>query len=101
MTFNEKVFARASARDEARPAPGDAIAPIERLPKWLLCIPIGAQILWLGLKYRSITLPSVLNPAIENGGLVGESKSSYLHGVAGEFAHLIAKTVVITPGEDI
>jgi hypothetical protein len=52
----------------------DAIAPIERLPKWLLCVPIGLQLAWLGLKYRSITLPSVLNPGIENGGLVGESK---------------------------
>jgi hypothetical protein len=78
-----------------------AIAPIERLPKWLLCVPIGLQLFWLGAKYGSVTLPSVLNPVIENGGLVGESKFSYLHCVGTEFRHLLAQTTLVAPGEDI
>jgi hypothetical protein len=78
-----------------------AIAPIERLSKWLLCVPIGLQLFWLGAKYRSITLPSVLNPAIENGGLVGESKYSYLRVVGGEYKHLVAATVLVSQGDDI
>lgn len=88
----------------ARPAAENAdyaIAPIERLPKWLLCLPIGLQLFWLGAKYRSITLPSVLNPSIENGGLVGESKYSYLRVVGLESRHLVATTVLVSPGEDI
>jgi hypothetical protein len=79
----------------------NAIAPIERLPKWLLCIPIGAQLLWLGAKHGSITLPSVLNPAIETGGLVGESKYSYLRRIASPFKHLVARTAIVQPGDDI
>jgi len=79
----------------------DAIAPIEHLPKWLLCIPIGVQLFWLGARYGSVTLPSVLNPAIENGGLVGESKYSYLRLVGGGFRHLIPTTVLVKWGEDV
>jgi hypothetical protein len=79
----------------------DAVAPIERLPKWLLCMPIGVQLLWLGIKHRSMTLPSVLNPAIETGGLVGESKYSYLSRIASPFRHLVARTAVVRPGDDI
>ena len=55
-----------------------ALAPIEFLPKWLLCVPLVTQWMWLGLRYRTPTLPSVLNPDINTGGLAGESKMSYL-----------------------
>jgi hypothetical protein len=78
----------------------DRLAPIERLPKWLLCIPIGVQLFWLGAKYGSVTLPSVLNPAIENGGLVGESKFSYLKRVASAYRDLIADTAIVESGCD-
>jgi hypothetical protein len=50
---------------------------LESLPKWLNLVPIVAQWVWLGLKYRSITLPSCANPAITSGGLVGEGKMEY------------------------
>lgn len=82
-------------------AEGNDIAPIERLPKWLLCTPIGIQLLWLGARHGSVTLPSVLNPVIENGGLVGESKYSYLRCVSPEFGHLLATTALVAPGEDV
>ncbi len=60
----------------------DAIAyhrrsAMERLPTWAICIPLTIQWLWLALRYRSATLPSVANPAITAGGLVGEGKLEY------------------------
>ncbi len=50
---------------------------LERLPKWMICIPIGLQWGWLGLRYRSLGLPASANPNITAGGLVGEGKHEY------------------------
>ncbi|WP_246375899.1 hypothetical protein [Gluconacetobacter takamatsuzukensis] len=70
---------------------------IERLPKPILCIPLVIQWLWLGLRHRSQTLPSTVNPAIETGGLAGESKYACLSRVGPEHAPWIARTVLIPP----
>lgn len=37
-------------------------------------LPMKLYALWLAIKYRGATLPTVSNPLIEYGGLVGESK---------------------------
>ncbi len=76
------------------------IAAIDRLPKWLLCVPLVAQWLWLGLIYRSATLPSALNPRIETGGLVGESKLAYLAPIAIELRAWVATTAAVSPGDE-
>ena len=47
------------------------------MPKWLICVPLAVQWCWLGLRYRSLTLPSAANPCITSGGLVGEGKLEY------------------------
>lgn len=47
------------------------------MPKWLICVPLVLQWLWLSLRHRSFTLPSSANPAITAGGLVGETKLEY------------------------
>jgi hypothetical protein len=78
----------------------EPVAPIERLPKWLRCVPLVVQWLWLSLKYRSVTLPSVLNPQIETGGLVGESKFGYLNRIDDAFARYVAKTAAVHSGDD-
>lgn len=54
-----------------------AVGPFERLPKWLNCIPLVTQWLWLGLRHGSVTLPSSANPAITSGGMVGDGKLEY------------------------
>jgi hypothetical protein len=54
-----------------------ARSTLEKLPKWLICIPLAAQWLWLGLRYGGLTLPSAANPNITAGGLVGEGKIEY------------------------
>ena len=51
---------------------------IERLPKWLFVVPMVLQWLLLGLRHRSLTLPTAANPGIPTGGLVGEGKIDYL-----------------------
>ncbi len=54
---------------------------LERMPKWLICIPLTVQWLWLALRYHSLTLPTIANPAITAGGLVGEGKLEYFDGM--------------------
>lgn len=52
---------------------------LERLPKWLICVPLVVQWLWLSLRHRGVTLASAANPGITAGGLVGETKLEYFH----------------------
>ena len=54
---------------------------LERMPKWLRCIPLTLQLLWLALRYQSLSLPTIANPAITAGDLVGEGKLEYFDGI--------------------
>lgn len=63
---------------------------IEQLPKAVLCIPLVLQWFFLAARYRSLTLPSCLNPRIETGGLAGESKSACLAMIGAAFAPWVA-----------
>ena len=65
----------------SRPPNARECSTIERMPKWMICIPLAIQWLWLSLRYLSPTLPSAINPAIMSGGLVGEGKLDYFDGV--------------------
>ena len=47
-------------------------------PAWLFYLPVAVHYCWLGLRYRSFTLPSAANPVIPTGGLVGESKCAII-----------------------
>jgi membrane protein DedA with SNARE-associated domain len=47
-------------------------------PGWLFNIPVALWIGFLAVRYRSLTLFSLANPGIEDGGFVGESKSAIL-----------------------
>jgi hypothetical protein len=69
-----------------------------RLPKPLLVIPMIAQWLWLALRYRSLSQMSAANPAIEVGGLVGESKLSYFNQMQPEHSPWLARTTAIEAG---
>jgi hypothetical protein len=80
-------------------APGRGLR-IEQLPKALLCIPLVLHWMILAARYRSLTLPSCLNPRIETGGLAGESKSACLSQIGGEFTPWVAQWCRIVCGED-
>jgi hypothetical protein len=47
-------------------------------PLWLFQLPIAGWLIWLAVRHRSLTLFSAANPAIEDGGIAGESKSAIL-----------------------
>lgn len=81
-------------------APGWPSLPIERLPKPLLCVPLVAQWMLLALRHRSLTLPSAINPALETGGLAGESKSAALAQIGPAFDGYVAAWRVVEPGAD-
>ena len=94
---------RQSARSDRARSGLPITAPlgrIEQIPKWLLCIPLVAHWVWLALRYGSLTLPSVVNPAIENGGLAGESKFSCLVIIGAEQLDWLAPTVAVRPGDN-
>ncbi len=76
------------------------VAPVEALPKWLLFTPMTIQWFWLGFKYGSVTLPSVVNPGIETGGLVGESKYACIKLIAPRFRDRVAETALVPPNAD-
>ena len=60
---------------------GITCGALERLPKWLICVPLAVQWCWLSLRFVGATLPSCVNPHITSGGLVGEGKLEYFSGM--------------------
>jgi len=68
---------------------------LERLPTWLICIPLTVQWLGLTLRYGSATLPSVANPNITAGGLVGEGKLEYFQAMGSTAQATIARHFAI------
>lgn len=74
------------------------VAPSERINVILYYTPLFFQWIWLGIKYRSLTLPTAANPCIEAGGLLGESKIACLSLVSGEARRWVAAAAAIECG---
>lgn len=55
---------------------GRTTSLFEFWPMWLMYLPVVLQWLWLALRYRSLTLPLIANPAIPLSGMVGVPKSA-------------------------
>ncbi len=51
-------------------------------PGWLFYAPPFFHYMYLALRYRSLTLPTITNPGMENGGFIGESKGEILKSIA-------------------
>ncbi len=51
-------------------------------PPLVLYPPVALYVLWLGLRYRCLTLFTAANPALPDGGFVGESKAEMLEQLA-------------------
>jgi len=47
-------------------------------PAWAFYPPVALHCLWLAVKHRGFTLPTVANPGIFTGGMIGESKMATL-----------------------
>lgn len=61
------------------------VSAFEFWPAWVFYAPIVIYWLFLSVRYRSFGLPMVVNPNIDLGGMVGESKFEILE-LGGEFA---------------
>ena len=56
----------------------DRIVRWEFWPAWLFYSPVAVICVWLGLRYKGLSLPTVANLNQKNGGIVGESKIGIL-----------------------
>ena len=74
------------------------LGALERLPTWLICVPLALQWLWLGVRFRGLTLPSVANPSLTAGGLVGEEKMEYFRGMGPLAQSYTARTHALLVG---
>jgi hypothetical protein len=72
----------------------------ERMPNALFYFPVGLRWMFLSVKYRSLTLPTVSNPNIETGGYWGESKSDVMHQVGEDQQKWVAEFVSLVRSED-
>ncbi|PGH57831.1 hypothetical protein CRT60_07585 [Azospirillum palustre] len=77
------------------PAGAPTIGWAERIPPLLFYIPLVAQWLALGVRYRSLSLPTAANPSIEAGGLLGESKIACMDLIGPEARRWAAKSVAL------
>lgn len=86
-----------AAPEEAEEAEEPEEAPVssfELAGPWFY-IPVGFYYVWLAIKHRGLTLPSLANPSIYSGGICRESKSKILALIPEEFAlNVPAWTVV-------
>lgn len=71
------------------------VAAAERIPPNLFYLPLLANWIRLGIRYRSLTLPTAANPAILTGGMWGETKSSYFNDIGAAERPWIADFVVV------
>jgi membrane protein DedA with SNARE-associated domain len=68
-------------------------------PAWMFYPPVVAMCIWLGLRYRGFSLPTIANPSFRNGGIVGESKIEVQQALMGIAPDLVSEAYLIEAGE--
>ena len=68
-------------------------------PAWLFYPPVAAMCVWLGLRYRGFSLPTIANPSFRNGGIVGESKIEVLQALMNVAPDLVADAFLVAEGD--
>lgn len=76
---------RRNRREAGKQAP--AVSLFEFWPAAVFYFPVAVQYLWLSVRYRGLTLPTVANPGMERGAFIGESKSRILDTVPASIKH--------------
>lgn len=69
-------------------------------PGWLFYPPVVVYCVWLAIKHRGISLPTIANPGILAGGLVGESKFATLEDLRKSSPEFTA-TASLIPGGSV
>src|SRR5262249_9439169 len=107
--FSFGVALRAVARAMVPARPAERICSIfEFWPWYVFYPPVIAQWIFLMLRHRSVSLPSLANPHIEGGGLFGESKVDLLSQLGPEARKWLAPFTSVSmsakcnsPGHDL
>lgn len=68
-------------------------------PAWLFYIPVVMNYAWLGLRFRGLMLPTVANPGMEAGGMIGESKFDTLADLESAAPEFTARSFLIGSDE--
>ena len=85
-------FIRSRENKKLREHPDYPIKSVfEFWPPALFYIPVGVYYAWLSVRFHSPTLPTVSNPSIYSGGMIGESKSAILKLVPEKYLEYIAR----------
>src|SRR5579871_4053100 len=72
-----------------------AAASAERIPAFLLRLPLALHWIALALRHRGLALPGLANPGLATGGCWGESKAECLRAVAAGERGALAEFVVM------
>ncbi len=93
---------RRAAKKLAPPAdaPAPVVSAFELWSPWLFYAPVVLYCVLLAVRHRSLMAPTVANPAIYSGGLIGESKTSILDLVTGPQRRWIVPYVAFDPDPD-
>ena len=67
-------------------------------PGWMFYPPVAAMCVWLGLRHRGLSLPTIANPAFRNGGVVGESKIEILQALMHAAPEAVADGYLVAAG---
>ena len=82
---------------------GPALSFFEFWPMWAFYPPVLLYVLWLMIRYRGVTLPTVANPSFPGGGLVGESKAQILSLLVQHIPEWVAPFILLrkAPGKAV
>ncbi|MCP4898653.1 MAG: hypothetical protein GY906_16900 [bacterium] len=64
-------------------------------PPVVFYVPVALHWLWLALRFRGLLLPTVANPTVFSGGLIGESKRQIMDLVGEEQRRWVARYIVL------
>ena len=70
-------------------------------PAWMFYPPVAAMYIWLSVRYRGWTLPTVANPSLRNGGLIGESKIDILRALMSAASDCVADGYLLPAGPKV
>lgn len=96
----EAVEAYSSPGMPALDMSGRQVSAFEFWPMWLVYAPVVLQWLWLGLRYRSLSLPLIASPAVPLSGMVGVEKSRVLSLASAASERWFAPWVLIDAGPE-
>jgi hypothetical protein len=85
--------AEAEVSAQALDQPQRVLSPFEFWPAQVFYAPVFAYWICLGLRHGSLTLPTIANPAMEGGGICGESKTRLFASMSAEGRRWLAPYV--------